>query len=249
MPRYFLEVSYKGTCYSGFQAQHNANTVQAEVENAFKILQKDSIIMTGSSRTDAGVHALQNFFHFDYDENVHTQFVYKMNAVLPKDIVIKKLIPVHPSSHCRFDAIGRVYKYYIYNHKNPFLQERAFYFPFKIDIDKLKQASEIIKAYEDFRSFSKRKTQVKNFYCKIAVSEWVFENDCLVYNVEANRFLRGMVRALVATMLKVARGKLSIAEFQRIIEAKDCTKVSFAVPANGLFLFGINYPFEYFDLE
>ena len=248
MPRYFLEISYKGTRYSGFQVQHNANTIQAEVEKAFKILQKNSIIMTGSSRTDAGVHALQNFFQFDYDGIIHSHFVYKMNAILPNDIVVKKLIPVLPDAHCRFDAISRVYNYYIYNHKNPFLREKAFYFPYKLDINKLKQAAAIVKEYDDFTSFSKRNTQVKSFVCNVTSSEWVFESDCLVYNVKANRFLRGMVRALVATMLQVARGKINIGEFQSVIEAKDCTKVSFAVPAHGLFLVSVNYPVNYFDL-
>ncbi len=242
MPRYFLEISYKGTCYSGFQAQHNANTIQAEVEKAFNILQKESIIMTGSSRTDAGVHALQNFFHFDYDEKIHPHFVYKINAILPKDIVMIRLVPVPPNAHCRFDAISREYKYYIYNNKNPFLKDRAFYFPYKLDINKLQQAAEVIKGYNDFTSFSKRNTQVKTFICKMELSEWVFENDCLIYKVKANRFLRGMVRALVATMLQIARGKINITEFQNLVEAKDCTKVSFAVPAHGLFLINVHYP-------
>lgn len=242
MPRYFLEISYKGTCYSGFQSQHNANTVQAEVEKAFKILQKESLIMTGSSRTDAGVHALQNFFHFDYEETIHPHFIYKMNAILPKDIVVKKLIPVKPDSHCRFDAISREYKYYIYSTKNPFLLDKAFYFPYKLDIDKLNKAAAIVKGYVDFTSFSKRNTQVKTFICQIETSEWTFENDCLVYNVKANRFLRGMVRALVATMLQVARGKISLTEYANIIEAKNCSKVSFAVPPQGLFLISVNFP-------
>lgn len=242
MPRYFLEISYKGTSYSGFQSQHNANTIQGEVEKAFKILQKEPIIMTGSSRTDAGVHALQNFFHFDYDETIHAHFVYKMNAILPKDIVVKRLIPVSSDVHCRFDAISREYKFYIYQTKNPFLQDKAFYFPYKLDFDKLQKAAAIIKEYSDFTSFSKRNTQVKTFICQVETSEWIFENDCLVYNVKGNRFLRGMVRALVATMLQVAREKISLLEYQSIIEAKDCTKVSFAAPPHGLFLISVHYP-------
>jgi tRNA pseudouridine38-40 synthase len=242
MSRYFLEISYKGTCYSGFQVQHNANTIQAEVEKAFKTLQKESIIMTGSSRTDAGVHALQNFFHFDYAEKIHPHFIYKMNAILPKDIVVKRLISVSSDVHCRFNAISREYKYRIYQTKNPFLQDTAFYFPYKLDFEKLQKAAKIIKDYTDFTSFSKRNTQVKTFICQLETSEWVFENDCLVYKVKGNRFLRGMVRALVATMLQVARKKISLLEYQSIIEAKDCTKVSFAVPPHGLFLINVHYP-------
>ena len=254
MPRYFLEVSYKGTNYSGFQSQHNANTIQAEIEKAFEILQKEKIIMTGSSRTDTGVHALQNFFHFDTNTPLsrklsgwrgvrgEAEFAYKMNAILPEDIVVKKLIPVAEDAHCRFDAVSREYKYYIYSHKDPFLMDRAFYFPYKLDIEILHQAALILKGYEDFTSFSKRNTQVKSFKCEIGESEWYQENDCLVYRVKANRFLRGMVRALTATMLKIGRKKMTLDQFRDIIEAKDCTKASFAVPSQGLFLVSVEYP-------
>lgn len=254
MPRYFLEVSYKGTAYSGFQTQENANTVQAEIEKAFQILQKDKIIMTGSSRTDAGVHALQNFFHFDtinllglrMEDETRVQFVYKLNAILPDDIVIKNLKLVSDDDHCRFDAISREYNYYIYNKKNPFLKEMAFFFPYKLDIEKLKHAADIIKTYNDFTSFSKRNTQAKTFICTILESKWIIKENQLIYTVKANRFLRGMVRALTATMLKVGRGKLTIEEFKNIIESKDCTRASFAVPAHGLFLVAVEYPENYF---
>ena len=247
MPRYFIELSYKGTNYSGFQSQQNThNTIQAALEKAFKILQKDEVLLVSSSRTDAGVHALQNYFHFDYNGAIHPQFVYKTNAILPADLVVKKIIPVAPDAHCRFDALSREYKYFIYAKKNPFLQDRAYYFPYRLDIEKLKEAAEIIKEYKDFTSFSKRNTQVKTFECRILESEWLFENNCLVYHVKANRFLRGMVRALTATMLKIGRGKTSLKEFRSVIEAKDCTLASFAVPAQGLFLINVAYPQGYF---
>jgi tRNA pseudouridine38-40 synthase len=242
MPRYLLEVAYKGTNYSGFQSQHNANTIQAEIERAFIVLQKEKIIMTGSSRTDAGVHALQNFFHFDFEELLNSGFTYKINAILPEDIVVKQVIPVAEDAHCRFDALSREYKYYIYRYKNPFLKDIAYYFPYKLDIEILHQAAAIIKEHEEFTSFSKRNTQVKSFKCEIQESEWYWEKDCLVYHVKANRFLRGMVRALTATMLKIGRRKMSINQFREIIEAKDCTKSSFAVPAKGLFLISVSYP-------
>ena len=241
MPRYFLEVSYKGTAYSGFQVQDNAVTIQAEVEQAFEILQKQRVTMTGSSRTDAGVHAVQNFLHFDFAEPIHEQFIYKINAILPGDIVAKRLIPVAADAHCRFDAVSRDYKYFIYRHKDPFLRERAFYFPYKLDIDKMQQAALVVSEYEDFTSFSKRNTQVKSFNCQVLESEWYVEDDCLVYHVKANRFLRGMVRALTATMLKVGRSKLNLDEFRHIIEMKDCTKASFATPSRGLFLVSVEY--------
>lgn len=240
--RYFLEVSYKGTAYSGFQSQHNTGaTVQAEIEKAILVLQKQPVALTGSSRTDAGVHALQNYFHFDYNDQLHHQFLYKMNAILPADIVVRKLIPVSAEAHCRFDAISRAYKYFLYRRKDPFLQDRAFYFPYKLDIEKMQDAAAILKEYRDFTSFSKRNTQVKTFECNIMESEWLREDECLVYRVKANRFLRGMVRALTATMLQVGRGKLSIDEFRAVISAKDCTRASFAVPAHGLFLAGVEF--------
>lgn len=242
MPRYFLEVSYKGTAYSGFQTQENANTIQAEIEKAFEILQRDKVTMTGSSRTDAGVHALQNFFHFDYDGTLHPQFLYKVNAILPADIVIGGLKRVNDDAHCRFDALSREYKYFIYRRKDPFPQGRAFFYPYKLDKELLEKAAAIVKEYHDFTSFSKRNTQVKTFSCDIIESQWPQEDDYLVYNVKGNRFLRGMVRALTATMLKVGSGKLSLDEFRAIIDAKDCTKASFAVPAHGLFLVSVNYP-------
>ena len=240
--RYFLEVSYKGTNYSGFQSQENANTVQAEVERAFAVLQRENVVMTGSSRTDAGVHALQNYFHFDYDALIHPQFVYKMNAILPADIVVKRLSLVGSERHCRFDAISREYRYYIYRSKDPFLRDRAFYFPYKLAIDRMQEAALILMEYRDFTSFSKRNTQVKTFECGIKGSEWVKEGNCWVYRVKADRFLRGMVRAMTATMLKIGREKMNLADFRSVIEAKDCTLASFAVPAHGLFLKGVEYP-------
>lgn len=262
MPRYFLEVSYSGAHYSGFQAQHNANTIQAEVEKAFEILQREKIVLTASSRTDAGVHALQNYFHFDipyvFDDGTGSsdeadrfsqrakileagKFIYKMNALLPGDIVIKKLLRVTDDAHCRFDAISREYRYFIYRSKDPFLRDRAFYFPYKLDMEKLNQAAAIIKRHTDFTSFSKRNTQVKTFTCRIMESNWEWEGSCLVYRVKANRFLRGMVRALTATMLKVGRGKMTLEELEEVIVARDCTRASFSVPGHGLFLISVEF--------
>ncbi|HAL94870.1 MAG TPA: tRNA pseudouridine(38-40) synthase TruA [Chitinophagaceae bacterium] len=241
MARYFLEVAYKGTAYSGFQSQENARTIQEEIEIAFKTLQRDSVSMTGSSRTDAGVHARQNFFHFDYDQSLHEQFVYKMNAILPADIVISGVKEVADDAHCRFDALNRTYCYYLYKSKDPFLEDRAWYFPYPLNYDLLQQAAALLLTYQDFTSFSKRNTQVKTFICQITESKWIEKDKCLVYTVRANRFLRGMVRALVSTMLLVGRGKLTIEEFKAIIESKDCTKASFAAPAHGLFLEEVSF--------
>jgi tRNA pseudouridine38-40 synthase len=243
--RYFIEVSYKGTNYSGFQIQYNANTVQAEVEKALEIFFKEKINLTGSSRTDAGVHALKNYFHFDTLKEIDPAISYNLNAILPADIVVSNIIKVTDSAHCRFDALHRFYKYYIYQEKNPFLEDRAYYYPYKLNKSKLDEAASVLKEYTDFSSFSKRNTQVKTFKCEIIESEWLVESNCLVFNIKANRFLRGMVRALTATMLNVGREKTTINEFKGIIEAKDCTMASFASPPQGLFLadvyFGENY--------
>ena len=247
MSRYFLEVSYKGTDYSGSQIQKNANSIQAEIEKAFKILQKEQISMVGSSRTDTGVHALQNFFHFDYDRKINQHFIYKMNAILPAAIVVKKIAPVHEKANCRFDAVSREYKYVVYQAKNPFLEERAYYCPYKLNLEKLQMAATLIKKYKDFTSFSKSRSQSKTFICDILESKWINEGDCIVYHVKANRFLRGMVRALTATMLLVGREKTTYEEFKEIIESKSSKNASFAAPPHGLFLISVNYPEGYFN--
>ena len=244
--RYFLEVSYKGTGYSGFQSQINANTIQAEIEKAFWILLKTKVELTGSSRTDAGVHAFQNYFHFDVETGLTSKLLYNLNAILPADIAAKNIVKVKDDDHCRFDAISREYKYFIYKKKDPFLTDKAFYFPYTLDLDSMKKAAGIIKEYSDFTSFSKRNTQAKTFECDIKESHWVIEGDCLVYRVISNRFLRGMVRALTATMLKLGRGKMNLDIFKSIIEARDCTRANFAVPPQGLFLIQVTYPPDYF---
>lgn len=244
MQRYFLEVAYKGTHYSGFQVQQNANTIQAEVEKALHVIFKEQFTLTGSSRTDAGVHALQNFFHFDSAISITKQQLYNVNAILPADIAVKNIVEVSTDSHCRFDAISRQYKYFIYKEKDPFLKETAWYYPFKIDMDILQHTAAIIQAHTDFTAFSKRNTQVKTFTCDIQSSNWRYENNCLVYNVTANRFLRGMVRGLVSTMLKAARNLITVEQFIQIIENKDCTKADFSAPAHGLWLLKVNYKEE-----
>ncbi|HEX6847832.1 MAG TPA: tRNA pseudouridine(38-40) synthase TruA [Chitinophagaceae bacterium] len=244
--RYFLEVAYKGTNYSGFQSQKNANTIQAEIEKAFEILLKKKIELTGSSRTDAGVHAYQNYFHFDFESELYPRLLYNLNAILPGDIVIKSLLNVEDDAHCRFDAVSREYKYHIYQKKNPFLADRAFYFPYSLDIGSMQEAATIIREYSDFTSFSKRNTQVKTFKCEIQESRWHVDNECLIYQVRANRFLRGMVRALTATMLKLGRRKMEPGAFRKIIEARDCTLANFAVPAHGLVLIEVAFPTNYF---
>jgi tRNA pseudouridine38-40 synthase len=248
MPRYFLEVSYKGTNYSGFQKQENANSIQSEIEKALEIFFREKIALTGSSRTDSGVHALQNFFHFDLAKEFDPQSLYNINAILPVDVVLKNIYPVESSAHCRFDAISREYHYYIYKNKNPFIADRAYYYPYTLDLEKLSEAAAIIPLYKDFTSFSKRNTQVKTFECSILSSDWSSENESIVYRVAANRFLRGMVRGLVGTMLHVGRGKTNVEQFREIIERLDSSLADFSVPGYGLFLVKVNYPDHFFEI-
>jgi len=249
MNRYFLEVSYAGTNYAGFQIQKNAGTIQSEIENVFTILFRKQVSLTGSSRTDAGVHALQNYFHFDILESLQSNIVYNINALLPNDIAVNQLILVKSGSHCRFDAIARRYTYHIHRFKNPFLKDRAYYYPYSMDFEKLQYAAGVLKDYVDYKAFSKRRTQVQNYECTITESCWVMEKEELIYNVKGNRFLRGMVRGLVGTMLKVGKGKINVADLRKIIEVKNSSLVDFSVPAKGLFLNQVIFPNEYFNKE
>jgi tRNA pseudouridine38-40 synthase len=244
MPRYFLELAYKGTQYSGFQKQENANTIQSEVEKAFQILQGQPVSLVGSSRTDAGVHALQNYFHFDYDE-LHPQFLYKMNAILPVDIVLKGIHRISSGAHSRFDALSRRYEYRIYQSKNPFLQGLALYYPFKIDFELMGAAAEMVKQHNAFFAFCKTNTQVKNFNCIVFASEWIIEEGMIIYTIEANRFLRGMVRLLTASMLQVGRKKLSIDDFAGLLTSDQ--KCGYSIPSQGLFLTRVKFPENYFQ--
>lgn len=244
MSRYFIEVAYKGTNYSGFQVQENANTIQAEIEKAFKTIHRNSVELTGSSRTDAGVHAFQNFFHFNYEEAIHPQFIYKMNALLPQDIVLKNILQMPLSAHSRFDAASREYIYNIHRFKDPFIQTTSLYFPYKLHIELMNEASELLKQQTNFFAFSKTNTQVKNFNCRIIKSEWKIGESTLTYNIEANRFLRGMVRAITATLLKIGRNKLLMSDFENLFT--EDKKAGYSVPAHGLFLTKVNYPQNYF---
>lgn len=246
MSRYFLEVSYKGTAYAGFQVQQNALTVQEEVEKALEIFLRERVECTGSSRTDTGVHARQNYFHFDYNGDIEERRVYNVNALLPGDIAIKSLRKMGEEAHCRFDAVSREYAYTIYRKKDPFIADRAFFFPYTVDMEAMQAAAEVIKEYEEFEAFSKRNTQVKTYRCKVVKSLWEDEGEVKVYRVKANRFLRGMVRGLVGTMLQVGRGKISVDDFRNILEGGKQEEVDFSVPGSGLCLEVVEFAEGYF---
>ena len=244
MSRYFIEVSYMGTNFAGFQKQNNAHTIQSEIEQALKIYFRKEIDLTGSSRTDAGVHALQNFFHFDENDIPNESIeksVYHLNAIISADVVIKGIKLKQEGAHCRFDAKSRQYQYKIYQQKDPFLMDRGYYFPYPLNFEKLSEASEIIKHTNYFEAFSKKNTQVLNFNCSIFESFWHHDDKEIHYHVCGSRFLRGMVRGLVGTMLKVGTEKTSIAAFKKIIESGDISQVDFSTPARGLMLVSVNY--------
>jgi tRNA pseudouridine38-40 synthase len=245
MPRYFLEVSYKGTAYSGFQVQANAGSIQEEIEKAFVVFFRKTVMMTGASRTDTGVHARQNYFHFDFDDLIADETVYRLNAILPGDICIRGIYGVPEAAHCRFDAESREYRYYIYKKKDPFLADRAYFYPYPLDWMLLEETAMRLKEFTDFTSFSKRNTQVNHFRCSIFESHWVKEGGADYYRIRANRFLRGMVRGLTGTMLMVGRGLLTVSQFEEILEGKDPSRVNFNVPAKGLFLERVRYPLHY----
>ena len=245
MPRFFIEVAYKGTRYAGFQKQDNANTIQAELEKALSIYYRATFELTGSSRTDAGVHARQNYFHFDTDvfgvDADLKKAAYHINAILPEDIVVKSVFPVEPEAHCRFDALYRRYEYRIYQEKDPFQQGMAYHYPFRLNKDILIEAAKELLNHTDFESFAKRNSQVFTYNCTIISSEWEFNHDHIIYKVRANRFLRGMVKGLVGTMLRAATKGHSIEQFREIILAKDLAKAEFAVPSHGLTLVEVGF--------
>ena len=242
MARYFIELSYDGALFGGFQIQQNTATVQGALENALETLFRTPIPLTGASRTDAGVHAYQNFLHFDTDLEILPKHVYNLNALLPNSVVVKGLYLVPNEAHSRFDAIKRVYIYMVHQSKDPFSEGRSWYYPFPIDVDLMQTAANSLLNYTDFESFSKKKTQVNTFQCAITKANWTVSGPDIQFEIHSNRFLRGMIRGLVGTMVQVGRGQISIAEWHEIVASKDEQRVDFSTPACGLYLSQINYP-------
>ncbi len=243
MIRYVLEVMYDGTHFHGSQLQGNTPTVQLALNKALSTLLREPIVTFGASRTDEGVHALANYYHFDTATPISATFCYNLNALLPAALAVKQLYQsVQPEFNARFDAISRTYRYKIYKGKNPFYHQRALYYPFALQEDLLHQTADLLKQYTDFESFSKRNTQTYTFKCTLWDSYWEHQGDQLHYVVRANRFLRGMVRGLVSTQLQTARGRFSLDDFKAIIEAKNCTRADFSVTGHGLYLEQIAYP-------
>lgn len=245
MRRYFIYLAYDGTNYHGWQVQPNGVSVQGTLMKALSTCLRREIEVTGAGRTDAGVHASLTVAHFDYDEPLCLQgLTDKLNRLLPSDISVYKVVPVKEEAHARFDATSRTYKYYVTTAKKPFRRNYVCRLMGQApDVEKMNEAARLLLNYTDFTSFSKLHTDVRTNNCRIMQAVWTqAEEDEWVFTIQANRFLRNMVRAIVGTLLDVGRGKLSLEDFCRVIEQKDRCKAGSSVPGNALFLVDVTYP-------
>ncbi|RYG42911.1 MAG: tRNA pseudouridine(38-40) synthase TruA [Chitinophagaceae bacterium] len=244
--RYFIEFSYNGTNYLGWQAQLDTpKTVQQTLQNAMSTLLRAPLEVVGAGRTDTGVHARKMFAHFEHDALPEIKkLVYRLNSFLPKDIAVHDIFPVAADAHARFGARSRTYEYHIHTKKNVFLENLSWYYFREIDVEKMNQAAQILFEYNDFECFSKSNTDVKTFICKITHANWVKADDRLVFTISADRFLRNMVRAIVGTLIEIGLGKIDADGLRRIIEAKDRSLAGFSAPARGLYLVDVGYNWD-----
>ena len=242
--RYFLDFSYLGDAYHGWQRQPNVTSVQQVIEEALFTTTRKETLVFGAGRTDTGVHAKQMIAHFDaeLDGKKEKQLVYQLNSYLPRDIAVKHLFKVSNDAHARFDATQRSYEYHLCTEKDPFEAHRHYHIRSIPDIELMNQAAKILFEYEDFECFSKTKTDVKTFLCKIKHAQWTVKGSHYVFNISADRFLRNMVRAIVGTILEIGLKKQDLNDFRKIIESKNRSKAGLSVPAKGLFLTNITYP-------
>lgn len=242
--RYFIKLAYNGTPYNGWQIQPNAPSVQETLNKAFSVLLHSEISLMGAGRTDTGVHAREMYAHFDFDATFDTQkLVYKLNSFLPKDIVIYAIFSVADEAHCRFDATKRTYEYHINTFKDAFLQEQSWYLNQKLDVDLMNEAAKLLLQHTNFQSFSKVNTDVNTFDCTIFEAHWTQKDNKLIFTISANRFLRNMVRSIVGTLVNIGLHKINLDNFKSIIESKNREKAGFSVPAHGLYLTKIEYPY------
>lgn len=245
--RYFFEIAYDGKNYNGWQSQRNAKGVQAVVENALSKLLQAEIAIVGSGRTDTGVHCEQQFFHSDIEREFdEAQLIIKLNSFLPRDLAIHSIQKVKPTASARYDAVSRTYRYQITRKKNPFLEGFAWHFFKQVDVVAMNRAASYMLGEHDFECFSKVKTDVNHFLCTIKKAMWSEDKDMLIFTISANRFLRGMVRAVVGTMLDVGSGKITLQDFEQIIQSKDRKKAGANVPPQGLYLTNVKYPANIF---
>ena len=243
--RYFIEFSYNGKNYFGYQIQPNAISVQEELEKALSTILREEIKTTGAGRTDTGVHAKKIFAHFSTEKLLDQDFTRRLNSFLPQDISIKRIFQVKDDFHARFDATFRTYEYYISLEKNPFTEESAWqHWRKSLDINKMNEACKILFEYEDFTSFAKLHTDNKTNLCTMYKAEWEQNGSELKFTVSANRFLRNMVRAIVGTMVEIGSGKIQPEDLRKVIENKNRNSAGTSAPAHGLYLVDVGYDFD-----
>lgn len=242
--RYFADIEFDGTAYSGWQIQPQSPSVQQTLEEALALFLRQKVDVTGAGRTDAGVHAAQMIAHFDLDEPQDPDWmVHKLNGILPPDIAVHRIFPVRPDAHARFDATARTYKYYVTLDKSAFHRNYSWFLPNEPDFELMNKAAGLLISTVDFTSFSKLHTDTKTNDCHVTEAQWSpMEDGRWVFTIKADRFLRNMVRAIVGTLMDVGRHKLSIEGFRQIIESKDRCSAGDSAPAPGLFLYKIEYP-------
>lgn len=245
--RYLFEISYSGTRYHGWQTQANAKGVQQVVEEVMSQLLRAETKIVGSGRTDTGVHCRQQFFHADVEkELMREKFLIQLNAFLPPDIAVRSIRAVKPDASARYTALERTYEYRITRVKDPLEVGRAFFCYKPLEISALHAAAAILLGEHDFKAFSKVKTDVNHFRCEVKKAAWREEGHLLIFTITANRFLRGMVRAIVGTLLDVGSGKTSLAQFQEIIHGRNRQRAGMNVPPEGLYLHRVKYPSHIF---
>ena len=242
--RFFIYLSYKGTAYHGWQIQPNGISVQEVLTKALQTILRANLEIVGAGRTDTGVHAKLMVAHFDFENELPIEFdlIAKLNSILPKDISVINILEVKQDAHARFDAISRRYEYHVVMNKDVFRNELAARISNQLDFEAMNLAAKTLKEYSDFTSFSKLHTDVKTNNCIISHAEWTHQEQEWIFTIEANRFLRNMVRAIVGTLFEVGRKKMSVDEFKAIIEEKNRCKAGASVPAHGLYLVDIQYP-------
>jgi tRNA pseudouridine38-40 synthase len=242
--RYFIKFSYNGTHYHGWQSQPNAASVQETLGKSLSVILNSDVNLMGAGRTDTGVHAKIMFAHFDFEKEFdYKSTIHKLNSYLPKDIAVFDIMPVHDSAHARFDATKRTYEYHMNTVKDVFFNEMSWYYKPVLDIDLMNKAAALLLTHTDFQCFTKVNTEVFTFNCNITTAYWKQKNNSLIFTISADRFLRNMVRAIVGTLLKVGLHKITLEDFNTIIENKNRSEAGFSVPAHGLYLTEIEYDY------
>lgn len=239
--RYKITLSYNGSGFNGWQTQKNGVGIQDVIEQKMKVFLQEKVNITGSGRTDAGVHAKMQVFHFDTEKELDNDFIYKINVFLPSGIAFRSIERVDNNFHARFSAKLRSYEYHISTIKDPFKEGYAYFYYRQLDVDLMNKGVAMLIGEHDFTSFSKVHTQVDHFRCILTHASWKRENNSLIFHVRANRFLRGMVRSLVGTSIWIGSGKLDTTAFKEIMKAKDRKSAGPSVPPKGLYLSHIEY--------